>query len=321
MKALALLPLLVSPARADCVIDGSEVTLLRIAVKGGIVVDVAGVPVVARPGRDATAVEVGGPIAFAGTVVHPIWYSAAREIKAGQVTLSRAAHLIGTRADGDVLVGDAVIYADDVMQGEIKRADELVANVRVRCDALSLDWFRDDHPPAITGDGSAWGPRAKTNVLWLHAQPKTGAPAVRYSYPSCGDGSCIALAGIARRGGWLEVGVRNEGVMVTGWVPVATMKRFPDDNDVLGKTYGCSGSHENHVRFVLPGPPPRDAHLEIGTQIYAAPNTGIWATVQQEIEATVSYAAGDFWARVDRMPGLDLREGEAYVLVSSLRTP
>ena len=302
-------------------IAGSEVSLRGIRVKPGVVVNVDRVPVQASPNK-TTAVEVSGPIALAGTVSHRVWYTAKQPIDTGLVTFARGAHVIGGRADGSTLVGDAVLYANDVMPGENKPGDEVISGVHVRCDALSLDWFDDDTPSTLTGDDSAWRPRSKTNSIWLRAQPKTGSPAVRLEYPSCGDGRCIMLAGIERRAGWIKVGESNEGVTVAGWVPAASLRRVPDAEADLGHTYGCFGDHEG-TRFVqaffAQDVGPHDARIKVGTQIYAEPGKGVWATVQEEIEVTVSYAPGDFWARVHQMPGVTVVSGDAYVLVSSLR--
>jgi hypothetical protein len=317
-RVLVVLALLLGRARADCIVSGEEVTVTHVIVRPGLVVDVESVPVIATVHGKTTALEVGGAIAFAGIVKQKLWYTADREVADGDVTLARGAHMIADRADGSMLVGRAVLYANDVMQGEDKPADESISSVRLHCDSFTLDWIGDDsEPPALVSDDTVWRLR-KGNSIVLRTQPSDSAPGVRISYPTCGDSSCIALAGIERRAGWIKVGEQSEGVTVTGWVRRSKLVRVPDDEAALGHSYGCFGDHGDR-RFAMSfGPAPRLARLKVGTQIYAQPNSGVWAAVQQAVDVKVSFAPGEYWARIERLPNVEIVTGEAYVPVASL---
>ena len=51
-----------------------------------------------------------------------------------------------------------------------------------------------------------------------------------------------------------------------------------------------------------------------GTHLYAAPNTGPWATLRDDIELEVTISQPG-WGEVRSLPGIRLRRGEAFIPV------
>ena len=309
-------------ARADeCTIRGELVTLKRIAVRAGVEVDVQEVPAIATVRGRSTVIDVGGPIAFRGRLEHAVWYTVGRETVDGGVTLARGAHVIAQSARGADVIGRAVFYADDVLEGEIKDADESVSRVRVPCDHLRLDWVGgdddgdDELDPALEGDGTHWRPRRGDSIV-LRRAPSATAAGVTYRSDLCGS-TCMTLVGFERRGAWRKVGARNEGVTVLGWVPTNAL--VAERDQLLGHSYGCHGDHERELSGFGRSLPRRQVRIRAGTRIYARPNADVWGSVQREDELfDVAYKDGDDWAEVVSMPNIRLRAGRAYVLVSSL---
>jgi hypothetical protein len=302
----------VRAARAEpraCVVRGTSVTVERVTVRpstgGAFTVAIEDAPVVATvPATGPTRLEVGGVIAFEGTV-SKVWYSLTDDVVTadGLVTLLRGAHVVGGRAKDGTLRGDAVLYASDVMQGEAKDPDEAVSAVEVGCDHLTLDWTGDVGDPTLGGDGSSWHTRGSRTAITLRAQPSARAASVAVRSNVCGGTECLHLTELDRRGAWRKVGMANEGVMVTGWVRAAELAKDPEGRG-LGYGYGCTGDHASDEMFGFTGgPSPVTARIRPGTQIYALPGKGAWASVTRDAEFRVRMAGAD-WATVDSLPGI-----------------
>lgn len=335
-----LLALAATPADAGpttCVVTGQDVTLGKVVVRAGasrFEVEVSHLPVVATARGRKLTVEVGGAIAFTASHEHKLWYVVARPVVTDLVTLAPAATIIGERGVGGELVGRAVVYASDVMPGEDKPADEAVSFVRVPCDLLTLDGVdvedrassdavseqrarSPNYFDSLEGDDTYWHSR-RGNAIVLRSKPSARAAKVTFKSTLCEDLDCLTLVGLERRGRWRKVGVSNQGVTVTGWVPANRLVRARDG--AVGYAYGCTGDHEHNARFDFGPPAPvHEVRMRVGTRIYARPNADVWATVQRDDEVfKVSYEPGDDWARVIAIPNIDVPTDNAFVLVSAL---
>jgi len=315
---------LATPARADppaCVIRGEHVSVLDLEVRAGsatFTATISNVPVVATssPGKPID-LAVAGVIAFHGTA-HRIWYTltAPTVVADGMVTLVPGSHVVSDRDDGADVIGDGVVYAEDVLPGEDKAPDEQVGSIRVPCSRLSLDWQSYDEAPRVTGDGTQWRAIADKTKLVIHSAASAGSSSVVYAALSCG-GECFALTGITHRSGWRQVSASNEGVTVTGWVPDTELRAIPGDV-MLGYAYGCSG-HHGHGMVVRPGsPPPRSARIRIGTTIYAEPGRSPWASVLANATFEVRVQPGQPWVEVTGIPGVSGAFVRAFVPLSTV---
>lgn len=319
----ALLLAVSSAAHADapprCVVRGEDVSLGQLSVNG-FTVGVSHVKASATMTGSGAAIDVDGVVAFRATTPR-LWYTVRTEsvVGGGLVTMFPGAHLIGTHLDGTAISGSAVVYAMDVLEGEDKPADEMAGTVSVPCEHLTLDWSRDPATPPPAADATGW--RSRTATLTFRAAPRANAPAVTYAAPSCDD-DCLAVQGGATKNGYRKVGVVNEGVALTGWVEAAELVRIPDDV-LVAHSYGCTGDHENPGAFGFSSSraPISVATLARGTKIYDAPTGATWATVTADADFEVRYQAGESWAEVVSLPGIQGAAGHAYVPASSLVKP
>ena len=323
-RSLALAVVLAGPApaiAAPCAISGTDVTLYGVSVRAAattFAVDIHDVPATATVTGGITQLDVGGAIAFKGVVTRGIWYTSSVATNTGTVRLLRGAHFVGLRADGDVLVGSAVLHSMDTMQGENKEPDRAVASVRVDCARLTLDWFADDTEVSVGGTGEYWRPKRHASQLVLHADPQDRSPTVTLSAPHCEGEGCLFVEAIATKGAWMQVGAANENAVVTGWVRASSLAHIPGGIG-MGYSYGCTGDHEgSSYAMYPPNQLPRPARIKKGTTIFAEPSVAPWATVVREDDYEVRYAPGDLWAEVTSIPGVTLEAGAAYVLVTSL---
>jgi len=307
-----------------CVVAGDHVTLDHVIVHldSGATLDllVQDVPIVATLGtRAPTALAIDGAIAFRATAAS-VWFSLDTRTTSsdGLVVMGAWSRFVADHADGPDMIGNAVLYSDDVMQGEAKFPNELVADVRVACDRVSLEWRSTEQLPRAKSDGTQWQSIKGKNRLELHREPRLGAPSVVDSSPNCAD-SCFSLVGIDHRAGWREVAAQNEGVAVTGWVPERELTLVPNDVG-LGYSYECGGHHFDS-RFnasFFDSTPAISTSIKIGTTIFAAPGKDAWAVVRTNAAFDVVKTPGSAWAEVIRIPGV-VRPGlRAYVPVSAL---
>ena len=337
LSALILVLAHAAATAAPCTIHGTDVKIEHVLVRPAdgeaFTIGLAHAEVTATPTRAATQLAIAGSIRFEATAKQKLWYSVIKEITTpdGLVTLSHGAHLIGTGVDGGSVRGSAVMYSNDVMEGEDKSADELVENVAVACDQLSLDWFSDAEyfgkvePPGDAANAAVaelakpyYVKNGKARLV-LRSEPKPNAKTVTYSYPNCSSKECFVVYEEETKGAWMRVSSSNEGVVASGWVPSAQLERAPDDIG-FGHSYGCSGRS------------PRRQHgdadrVSTGAQRKArsgrgdlrSPKRGAWATVTQELEIHASWKDGDTWAEVTALPGITDLDGHAYVPITSLK--
>jgi len=266
---------------------------------------------------------VSGAVSFTAYGGPGIWYTARTDASDGMVSVGRGAKVVGQRARGGVLFGRAVLYADDMLEGDDKEPDQDVGALQIPCSKLSLDWdggaapadtADSDDEPEITGDGTYWKSR-RGPTLELFASPTTKARSVTVRALSCSGEGCLWVESIEAKTGWRKVIAANEA-MVVGWVRANQLVRVPDGTAV-GYSYGCHG-HHGVPRSDGPRPTtlPVPVRITRGTKIYAQPKVGPWAEVLVEDGFMARYAPGDAWARVTYIPGV--REGSAWVPVDAL---
>ncbi len=307
-----------------CIVGGDHITLDHVIVHldSGATLDllVQDVPIVATLGTKApVALAIDGAIAFRATTAS-VWFSLVTRTTSsdGLVVMGAWSRFVADHADGADMIGNAVIYSDDVMQGEAKSPNELVANLRVACDRLSLEWGSTEQLPDATRDGTQWQSVNGKNRLVLYREPKLGASSVVYSSPSC-IGSCFSLVGISHRDGWREVAAHNEGVAVTGWVPERELTLVPNDVG-LGYSYECAGHHfdSRFNSLFFDATPAISTQIKVGTTIFATPGKDAWAIVRTNTTFDVVKTPGSAWAEVIRIPGIARPGLRAYVPVSAL---
>jgi hypothetical protein len=144
LLALVGLSAAARPATAACRIRGEHVTLgdvvVRVDASTTFDVGLSDVPAYATIGTGSHAhIDVSGAIAFQGTREN-VWLSVARPVVVanGMVRLTEGAQLVHARADGDGIVASVALWADDVLPGENKDPDDVIAKVRVPCGAVRL---------------------------------------------------------------------------------------------------------------------------------------------------------------------------------------
>ena len=306
--------------RQQCVIRGDHVRLERVVVHlkdtEEFDVDV----------KDATVAmtlptEAGGPVglvvdgAFSFTASRAnAWLAIISDLSTagGMVTLRRGSRLVDVTADGDMVVGSAVMDADDVLEGEDKDPDEVVTPVRVPCRLLVAGGVEaddrqadEDYPPS-----DVWwkpkGPESEAAAVQLRASRSTDAPSVLYRTPHCLGPSCISLEQIEDADDWLLVGRSGSGVTVTGWVPRSQIEKLPP-GDGAWRSYGCHGHHGRGFRGRSKTPAgwyEGPAAVRAGTRVFADPPEGEWAVFTRDTPVMVSYDRKEEWVWLYQVPGL-----------------
>jgi hypothetical protein len=297
-----------------CVVHGSSVTLQSVTVTppapdSPFQLGVRGLPVEAvLPARCGARLElhVGGSIMFTA-MRDNVWLRVTREVTSadGMVTLEPGAQVIDACMQGDTVVASAVMYSDDVLEGEPKPAGEVVTGVDVPCDALTLDAVELADPflsGPLTPGGTDhdWELRGGASRVQLRAQPRRRAASHVVESPAY-------LRELKRKGSWVFVEDAGEGVRITGWVPVAMLRRIPDDVGI-GRSYGCWGDHAGGGWGEGPviGAIESDGTIKAGSSVFASAGASApWGIVTKAERVRVRIQSGSTWAELRRIPGLD----------------
>ncbi len=314
-----------------CLVSGTEVTLHGVTVKPSGE-DPFEVSLHKVPASAEVPARCGGPITVhvTGAVEltarrEDIWFRLSSDVRSpdGLVTAEKGAQVIDLCMRGDQVFGSAVMYADDVLEGEAKRPDILVRDVEIPCGSLTLDLVEttDPEPTAVdladTDTHRYWELRNDDTLrVTLHARPNLKAKRRVVESPSCSG--CIYLRQIALKKGWVKVASDGEGVTATGWVPTSKLKRIPD-HTLVGHSYMCTGDHPGDNTFGFGGTPPgvkREGTVWSGTVIYASEGSGEWGRFALATRVTVRIQQGASWAQLTAVPGLDAAPG--YVPVDTL---
>lgn len=252
-------------AAAPCVVSGTDATFERVRYgkdefeELGVNGMPAALVVPARRMGWAHGV-FRGAVGFSGRVYNP-WYTVMKPLTllSGMLQLKPGAQVVNVYGDARGVHGDIVVWSDDVLRGEDKEPDEVLRDVALPCDALSLDDV--DAPEDADADADAglenttsteeeppwWGPRAgDTNAHRLYAAPRFDAPSVRYMAPHS-EGKvyrpALELEEVGRVRGWvrLRIGaVTDFAGQFVGWAPRAELVRMPWGGS---RSAGCHGQH------------------------------------------------------------------------------
>jgi len=105
----------------------------------------------------------------------------------GTVRLRRGAHLVNARVERESVVASAVLYANDVMEGENKDADEMASPVRIPCSLLTLGAVEvadeDRDAPETTRQWLVEPKRSEVAFTCARNQP-TGHRLSKYQHPT-----------------------------------------------------------------------------------------------------------------------------------------
>jgi hypothetical protein len=314
--------LLVATAHAkpgECVVAGRAVTLQEVEVKAPgeepFHLGLQSLPALAHlPARCGAPIQldVGGAIVFSASRDH-VRLTISRDITTPDrlVTLSRGATMIDACVRGDRVFGSAILEEDDVLEGEHKPADQVIKNVEVPCDALSLDAIALDEKDYFIDAAQAthaWELRnEEASSLALYVQPNTNASARLYDTPSC-SGCIHQLWEVKRTKNWVLVEVAQWGVRARGWVRRSLIRQLPDDDYNIYGGVGCWGDH-GRDGFWGESPDPnsveREGTVRIGTTVYAGDGTSPWGTFARDEHVKVRITQGSLWAELRSVPGLD----------------
>jgi hypothetical protein len=337
-------------ARSECRVRGQHVTLEDVVVAGRfsdpfrVAVKLAGIPAVFRIADTAGApaeIQVAGAVAFRGRRKN-VWYQLARpiELAGGLLRLAAGAQVVSARAQGRDVIASVVMWADDVLPGENKDPEEIIRDVPIPCEALTLGGADDDDDddetsdesqtdgepgdvkdaeadgdgdgeendvdgaPPGHGDGTWWWTRGSRHTVRLRARPRADAPSVTLSTVVRGD-NLLFFERVEERGGWLRVTRTGGLARITGWIRRADLERR--DEVVPGRSTMCTGRHGPGLGGR--GGPPRKirykgpARLRIGARITSWRGDP-FATVRQDVPFDVVVFEGRSTAEVTRIPGL-----------------
>ncbi len=272
------------------------------------------------PGR-AIKLSTRKPVLFKGTATN-VWASVIVEHTSenGEVTLRKGARFIPSHSRGESVVGTAVIEAGDVLEGEYKHPDIFVRGISVPCAKLSLtppflslkeeeavlENLKEDEQASEEGE-RVYLLRHERFRVPLRERPSFSSRARVVQSPHCNN--CLQFVGHARRGRWLEVSAGGPAVWIKGWLPIGWLKEDPE-----GLIYGggCTGDHD---AFAMgghgwgQGSPPEDLYIgeaviEAGTQVFAEPGRGLWATVKEKLTVQVWHKRGSAWVALRNLPGI-----------------
>ena len=312
-------------ARADtCVVRGSKVSLEKITVRppgaDAFTATVRDVPAAATlPSKQVAplTLEIGGALEFAATR-DDVWLRLARDMSwaDGTVIAKRGARVIDAYVKGDRVIASAVLYSNDVLEGEKKRPFQVVRGLDLPCDALTLDAveMKDDEmlepakpdPAGKASDESiahTWQLRRGRQRLTLRREPKTKATGYVIEEPNCEDG-CIDVVELERKGAWIRVETFGEGFTVRGWARTADLKRMPDGM-AFGRSYGCYGDHEtDEDHMIWSAGTKREGTIRSGTIVYANEATGAWGRFASTTRVRVHVQPGSSWATLLGVQGV-----------------
>jgi len=326
LRTLALVVPLVLPALAHaadppkCVISGKSVTIQNMDVKPAGVdafqLGVRGLPVTAElPARCGAPVtlHVGGALELTASR-SDVWFRLTRDFTTpdGLITAKMGAQAIDVCLKGDRVFASLVLYASDVLEGEHKRPDELVRDVELPCDALTLDAVADDReekPEPDTGEEEIlhnWETRGEATRVVLRPSVGTRARGYTVEAASCGGSGCLNLVQVEAKKGWILAQMDGEGVTVRGWVPMYQLKRIPDDVGI-GRSYGCYGDHGGGFvgGFGFANSVDREGTVRKGTLVYAEEARGAWGTFVAPAHVKVRMTPGASWAYLIVVDGFD----------------
>lgn len=261
---------------------------------------------------DPISLTFTGDLEFAGTRTQ-VWMSVARDFttRDGLVTLRKGSKIIDAcERDGRVFAS-AVLYADDVLEGEHKPGSEVVHDVELPCDAISLEPL--DYPDDMFGvpdDGThddeepapLYHYEGQQTHLLLRRKPDA-----RYGGHVIESGAfgSTTFVELERKGEWILVEDSSEGVSVRGWIKRSLLKRDPDEY-ALGRSYGCWGDHDTGVSgFGFGGNAvEHEALIRVGTTMYAGDGTAPWGVFARQARIKVWITPGSLWAHVSHVDGL-----------------
>jgi hypothetical protein len=224
--------------------------------------------------------------------------------------------VVGDRASEDAMVGRAVVFSPDTMEGEDK-PPEVSAETTVACANLSLEWTSNGSFNTFKGARQFL---SHGTAIVLHKDPSDKSEGIRVEDSACGDADCVQLQEASHRGAWSELVVANQGVVVRGWARTKLVKLVPQ-NVGLGYSYFCDGHHGGGmIAFGNRGAVKvQAARIDPGTLIYTAPKGEAWATVLHPIKVEVEYVPGAAFGEVRHLPGIELGAERAWVPMKSAR--
>lgn len=253
---------------------------------------------------DPIALDFGGDLAFSGTRTE-VWMSIARDVTTsdGLVTLRRGSKVVDAcERDGRVFAS-AVLYSDDVLPGEHKPGTEVVHDVELPCDALSLEGVDDpDDMVGVPAPVATYHYEGEQTHLLLRRKPDARYGGHVIASAAFGTTTFVELA---RKGDWIFVEDSGEAVSVRGWIKRSLLRRDPTEY-TTGRSYGCSGDHDRGLSgFGFGGNAvEHDALVRVGTTLYAGDGTAPWGVFARESRITVWITPGSLWAYVSHVQGL-----------------
>jgi hypothetical protein len=339
-------------AAAGCRVRGQHVTLADVVVRADrsdaettFEVDLSDVPARATIGSGSRVrVDVSGAIAFRGSRQN-VWFKVARPIvvAGGVVRLAEGAELVHARADGDDVVASVVLWADDVLPGEDKAPDDVIAGVRIPCRALRLgpkQGESDDGDGEAGGDDDAasdannrfepdlqpafgwWQSRGARKRIVVRAAPRADADGVTLATEVSGEG-LFAFEGVEQRGGWLRVRRAEWGAEIGGWIPRAELIAM---NGPIGRSTMCVGNHGSGFNGRgWGGKPPviryqGPARLRVGAPIDFGDHQP-WAKVRRDATFEVLIFEGHPYAELTDIPGIGVPSWYAMVNLADVILP
>jgi hypothetical protein len=350
LLVLAGLPAAARPAAADCRVRGEHVTLADVVVRADrsetFEVDLADVPARATIGTGSRVrIDVSGAIAFRGARKN-VWFETARPVVVadGVVRLAEGAELVHARADGNDVVASVVQWADDVLPGEDKDPDEVIAGIRIPCRALRLGDAQGESDPmddeaASTDENEAepsghtfepdpsprlgwWQNRGTRRTILVRAAPRADAAGVPLSTIVTGEG-LFDFEGVAQRGAWLRVRRAMWGAEIVGWIRRAELVAM---DGPMGRSTMCVGNHGGglHGRG-WGGKPPvirykGPARLRIGASIEFGDGQP-WAKVRRDDAFEVQIFEGHPTAELTFIPGVGVVSWYANVATTDVILP
>jgi len=356
LLALVGLSATARPAAAACRVKGEHTTLADVVVRADrtttFEVNLADIPARATIGAGSQVrLDVAGAIAFRGSRKN-VWFTVARPITTanGVVRLAEGAELVHARADGDGVVASVALWADDVLPGEDKDADEVIAGVRLPCRALRLgdkfgegdDESDDGEDDSDAADAEAdrapradptfeknlspalgwWKNRGGRKTLVVRAAPRDDAAGVTLTTATQSEGF-FDLEGVERRGDWMRVRRAMAGSELVGWIRRADLEEF---NGPLGRGSMCTGNHWGRsggrgwggkppvVRYRGPARIRVGASIEYGDKM-------IWAKVARSEGFEVLIYEGDPYAELTNIPGVGVYSWWAMVDLADVILP
>lgn len=308
---MPVLPLLVTA----CIVNGTAVKLEEATVQPpgyeAFTVNLYELPVAAHlPTRcgDPLALHVGGPLELVAAREN-VWLHVTREVVTadGMVTVTKGAQVIDACIRNGRVFATAIMTADDVLQGENKRPDQVVRNVELPCDALSLDVPVDDTDDAALPEEDPaeyyWQTRRGNKVV-LRKEPTLKAAARRVEVESCDGEACISgMRQLERRGSWVRLEAEHGGVRVGGWARTRDLKRT--DEMFYGGLF-CSGDHgRDTFGFGFSGSATiREGTVRKDTIVYAATAAGAWGRFVAPTRVKVLVRPNEPWATLTQVPGI-----------------